>query len=64
MCNSIIQENDTVFVEKKKSLKFTYLVFVFSLDEEGKSESHLCQLCDANAILRAIKLWGVVILVD
>lgn len=46
------------------NIKFTYLVFVFSLDEEGKSESHLCQLRDADPILRAVKLWGVVILVD
>lgn len=42
----------------------THLVFVFSLDEEGKSESHLRQLRDADPILGAVKLWGVVILVN
>lgn len=45
-------------------ISFTHLVLVFSLDEEGKGESHLGQLRDADPVLGTVKLWGVVIPVD
>lgn len=42
----------------------THLILILGLDEEGQGKSDLGQLCDLDAVLRTVELWGVVVLVN